>query len=275
MAGNARAQKEFEGTHPKRQKITKDELALYENTWACIPHVVCSGGQKNFGNFMESLAPRWSEGMQPSELRKAFENLVAKALFFRTTDKLVATGLGGTYKRQIVAYTLAYYIDARQKREQPVDLAMIWKTQEVDEETGTDLLHLAGQVKEQLIDSGSGRNITEWAKKEECWVQFRSKDFRVTAPKPLVTSVGSTRLVPKKPPPRPVQNRGRPSITGPSPLGDRYHVFRGVRDLKTGSKVDYFLVDPKFGEIKDYNTLGPVKMKKFDEFLERQGLEKE
>lgn len=61
----------------------------------------------------------------------------------------------------------------------------------------------------------------------------------------------------------------------PSPLGDRYHVFRGVRDLNTGRKVDYFLVDPKFGEIKDYNTLGPVKMKKFDEFLERQGLEKE
>ena len=311
-AGNARAQKEFEGTRPKNQKITKDQLALYENTWACIPHVVCSGGQKNFGNFMESLAPRWNEGMETSELRKAFENLVAKALLFRATDKLVAKELGGTYKRQIVAYTLAYYIDARRKREQPVDLAMIWKTQKVDEETGTDLCHLAGQVKEQLIDSGSGRNITEWAKKDECWVQFRSKELRITAPKPLITSGGSTRLVPKKPPPRPVQKRGRPSMTGPgktlvdatkdalgsgftnpwnrsrqpvwhyvgqsdvpSPLGDRYHVFRGVRDLNTGRKVDYFLVDPKFGEIKDYNTLGPVKMKKFDEFLERQGLEKE
>ena len=45
--------------------------------------------------------------------------------------------------------------------------------------------------------------------------------------------------------------------------------------MKTGRKIDYFLVDPKAGEIKDYITLGPVKMEKFDEFLERQGLEKE
>ncbi len=311
-AGNARAQKEFEATHPKRQKITKDQLALYENTWACIPHVVCSGGQKNFGNFMEGLAPRWNEGMEPSEIREAFENLVAKALLFRTTDKLVANGLGGTYKRQVVAYTLAYYIDARRNREQPVDLAMIWKTQEVDEETGSDLGHLARQVKKELIDSGSGRNITEWAKKEECWVQLRSKDLRITTPKPPIKSGGSTKPVPKTPPPRPVQNRRRPSVTGPgktlreatkdalgrgidnswnrskkpvwhyvgqsevqSVLGGRYHVFRGIRELKTGRKIDYFLVDQKTADVKDYSTLGPKKMEQFEEFLERQGLEKE
>ncbi len=109
-SGKASVQKRFLAEYPKRQKFGKNELALYENTWSQLPHLVCRGGQKNFVEFMERL-PESPETDVDGWHRQRFRDLVAKAVIFKSADSTVQSTFGGTYKRQVVAYTLCYLLE--------------------------------------------------------------------------------------------------------------------------------------------------------------------
>lgn len=74
--------KQFKETHPV---FTKTDLAKYENTWDQLPFQVSEGAQKNFRRFTLRLDER--KAALPDE--KYFQNLVAKAILFRRTEKLV------------------------------------------------------------------------------------------------------------------------------------------------------------------------------------------
>ena len=136
------------------------------------------------------------DGFGGGTYQKDFRRLVAKAIVFKTADKLVRDDLGGTYKRPVVAYTVAYYL---QKTDQMPDLDAIWRSQLVDPEICDSLRMVAEPLKEELISAAVGLNVTEYAKKEECWTHLKSRDFRLRPPRPLVRSSGSTPL-PKTPP---------------------------------------------------------------------------
>src|SRR5665648_150613 len=91
----------FDATHPLKQKFTKTDLAKFENTWEQLPHIVSLGAQKNFKNFMFNLKQRGK--FAPDQ--KYFEHLVAKAIIFRSTEKLISGQKYGGYRANNVAYT--------------------------------------------------------------------------------------------------------------------------------------------------------------------------
>lgn len=93
--------KEYKETHPL---FTKTDLAKYENTWDQLPWQVSEGAQKNFHKFMLRLKER--KVFVPDEVY--YQNLVAKAILFRQTEKLVQRQQYGGYRANIVTYTLAF-----------------------------------------------------------------------------------------------------------------------------------------------------------------------
>lgn len=181
QAGTPSRQRDFLSEYPKSQRFDKNNLALFENTWARLPSTVCRGGQKNYVAFLESLPdiPEGALGEVREIYRRIFRQAVAKAILFKAADGLVGRSLGGTYKRQVVAYTLAYYLEHVENRP---DLDLVWQTQAIDEATLKALGQLAGPIKELIISTGSGMNITEWTKKEECWAVIRTTDIPFRSP---------------------------------------------------------------------------------------------
>jgi len=179
LAGTPADQREFEKHYPKKQKFDKNQVALYENTWRLLPHKVCLGGQKNFVEFMLGIEESSDEGGEDPDYELIFRELVAKAILFKRADRLVLGELGGTYKRQVVAHTLAYLY---QKSGHGIDLNLIWRTQEISETTRNNISSIAAPLREELIRSARDRNITEWAKKEPCWDHLRQQDFPMAEP---------------------------------------------------------------------------------------------
>ena len=86
--------KEYKDTHPL---FTKTDLAKYENTWDQLPHQVSEGAQKNFHKFMLRLKDY--KNFVPDEAY--YRNLIAKAILFRQTEKLVQKQKYGGYRANI------------------------------------------------------------------------------------------------------------------------------------------------------------------------------
>lgn len=176
-------QREFKAVHPVSQKFTKTDLAKFENTWDQVPWIVSLGAEKNFREFMLRIERRGST-FKPDQ--DYFELLIAKALLFRSAEKLVQSLSLGGYRAQTVTYTLAKLSHATEQR---LDLRSIWRSQELRPHVVDAILDLAPHVHEELLTSAGTRNISEWAKKEDCWKAIRSLPW--TVPPDLANSLMS------------------------------------------------------------------------------------
>jgi AIPR protein len=155
-------QKVFTSTHPTTQKFTKTDLAKFEHTWDRLPHVVSLGAQKNFSRFTLRLTEQGK--FEPDDTY--FTHLVAKAILFKSTEKIVDREKFGGYRANIVTYTLAYlsFID-----EKHVDLNFIWRHQSVSPDLQQTLVIISRKIHKVITNPPDGRNVTEWCKKESCW----------------------------------------------------------------------------------------------------------
>lgn len=151
--------KQYKETHPV---FTKTDLAKYENTWDQLPYYVSEGAQKNFRRF--TLRVNEHKAMLPDE--KYYRNLVAKAILFRRTEKLVQQQQYGGYRANIVTYTLAYL---SYKTAQRIDLEKIWKGQALSQNLEHAIVDVSAIVRNIIINPPSGANVGEWCKKEKCW----------------------------------------------------------------------------------------------------------
>jgi len=179
QSGSLADQARFVAAYPVNQRFGKNEIALYENTWARLPHLVSRGGQKNFAEFLLRLdqANELLDGLVPASGRSIFRHLVAKAILFKAADRVVNRNLGGTYKRSVVTYSMAYLIEHLVGQ---IDLGRLWERQQASPDIEMALEQVAEPVKDFLIQSAGGRNITEWAKSEACWSLLRAQSFKFT-----------------------------------------------------------------------------------------------
>lgn len=157
--GTTKKRKEFKEQHPY---FTKTELAKYENTWDQLPYEVSEGSQKNFNKFTVRLAQ--NKGFIPDE--KYFHNLVAKAIMFKRTEKLVSEQKFGGYRANIVTYTLAYI---SYKTGQRIDLDKIWREQRISPAFENEIIQICPLVRDIILNAPGGANAGEWCKKEACW----------------------------------------------------------------------------------------------------------
>lgn len=166
----ARRKKEHKETHPL---FTKTDLAKYENTWDQLPFQVSEGAQKNFHKFMLRLKER--KGFVPDE--SYYRNLIAKAILFRQTEKLVQKQQYGGYRANIVTYTLAFISF---KTAQRIDLERIWKEQSLTPALEQEIIDTSRFVQQLIVNPPGGANIGEWCKKEKCWQTIRDYDHNIS-----------------------------------------------------------------------------------------------
>jgi len=169
-AGTPAKQKEWEAQNPVAQKFTKTDVAKYDHTWNQLPHLVSKGAEKNFID--------WTMSRSRSTLPESqdFERLVAKAILFRATEKIVSRLQLGGYRANVVTYALAWLSRETSGR---LDLDAIWRKQGLDGCVTDALSEIAREAFDYLTETAGSRNVTEWAKKPECWEGFKTTAIQI------------------------------------------------------------------------------------------------
>lgn len=189
-AGNVRGGgQQFDREYPKRQRIQKTDVAKVVLAWQGVPEVASLGGEKCFQKF--SLGLR--EGFVPDETY--FKTLVAQIILFRETDAIVRGQPETGYKANIIAYTLALLNFKAKNR---LDLLSIWDAQGLSKELAAWIDEAVRKVRQVIVESAAGGNVTEWSKKTKCWEAVQEIDMdapplgkhRVSAPVAGPVAVG-------------------------------------------------------------------------------------
>lgn len=165
--------KNFKLRQPASKKFTKTDLAKYLMTWLGRPHDVSRGAQKVFSIFMSELG----EILPESEFQvddDFYKNIVAKGIVFKSALSIVRQEKFPAYRANIVAYLVAYLAHRFGSQ---IDLSLIWNEQELSDELKSLLRDWAHEISSCIIETAHGRNVTEWAKKSECWSQVRELDL--------------------------------------------------------------------------------------------------
>ena len=166
--GTPARRKEWAQRNPPAQKFTKTDLAKFEHAWLGLPHLVCRGAEKNF----EQFASRLEEDGEPEVDQLFFEEVIARAIMWRSTESLF-DGLELTgYRAQSVAYAIAWVAERSGRR---VDLRTIWKQQQLPDDI-SDVLLAASREAHKFLSARAG-NVGEAAKKPDTWAEFKELDL--------------------------------------------------------------------------------------------------
>jgi hypothetical protein len=148
---------------PTARRLTKTDLAKYLTAWDRKPDIVSRGSQKNFIQFMESLAS--SDGSEvPLPDVVLYKRMIAKAKLYKDCQKLIRP-MFPAFQANITAYTYALLSERLGGR---LDLDRIWTAQGGSSQLMGQIGRWAREVDEVLRRTSGGRMISEWAKKAEC-----------------------------------------------------------------------------------------------------------
>lgn len=183
--GTTTRRREWEKVNPPDRKFTKTDMAKYEHAWLGLPHLVCQGAEKNFVKFAEYME---SAG-QPEVNLDYFRHMVAKAILWRTAEKLFDTLDLDGYRANSVAYAIAWLAEESHRR---IDLDRIWQEQRVSAYICDALKTVCNSAWEYL--TGQHGNIGEASKRVECWERFKLERIELPSrwqnelsPTPFVT----------------------------------------------------------------------------------------
>jgi hypothetical protein len=164
---------------PKERRFEKTDLAKYLNAWDGYPDQVSYGNQKNFQLFMQRQREAEVEVKRLDEAW--YRRLIAIAIVFRATVKIVRAEKFPAYQANINAYTVAclsWRTDGR------IDFEGIWRRQAISPELSALLRKWSHEVDELLRDVAGARMPTEAAKRPETWKAIRSRAPELHRPLP-------------------------------------------------------------------------------------------
>lgn len=156
--------RKFAEQSPVSKKFTKTDLAKYIQSWEQLPHIVSKGGQKNFIHLMEHLREKNGQNWRPDEVY--YKQLIAKAILFKTVQRIVRDEKIPAYRNNVTAYLVAYF---SLKLDDKIDLNEIWSRQGISQALSNMLAEWSHEINNAILGSASGRNVSEWCKKDECW----------------------------------------------------------------------------------------------------------
>ena len=164
-------EKSFKIEYPKKQKVTKTDIAKYEAVWKQRPYDVCRGAEKNYQLFVADIKRE-----KPTISALYFKNVIAKGILFNTIDGIVKSKNLGGYKANMNAYLMASISFLSNGN---LDLTYIWENQLVQKEVRQKIEQLIPIVWEHLTGGATGgnqsSNVGEWTKKPECWNKLKLK----------------------------------------------------------------------------------------------------
>lgn len=170
----------FELDNPRRQVITKTDLAKIENSWRQLPNEVSKGGQKNFDVYSKFIIEEWQH--RPLQFNdEFFKTVVAHAIVFRELEQLIPTQkdwFDGGYRANVVTFTIAKLVQiiGEQGDGKALNIQSIWRTQMISQALSAQLKVIARIMYDVITSPDQGlENVTEWCKKELAWQRAQQK----------------------------------------------------------------------------------------------------
>lgn len=171
----------FELEFPRDQLIDKTELAKFEVTFECRPHIVSRLAQKCFLDYAEKAGKAW-ESSEDQFDENWFRTVVAEAIVFRGLDRMLARAAwyqqDRGFKLQIVTYAIAWLVHHLRESGREIDLNLIWQRQELPVELAEVLAAIAPQVARTIKDAPPQmKNVGEYCKQQACWAAVSSSSY--------------------------------------------------------------------------------------------------
>jgi len=157
------AEARFKRKYDRTRRFDKAELAKYELAWLQMPQVVAAGAEKSLAIFM-NLEHGPASGGVPDE--KYYRRLVAKALLWAETDRVIGSLDLGGYKAVDVGYTIALISNRTAGR---LDLDAIARHQDPGDAWRGAVTAVAPEVHANLIRNAGARNVSSWSKTAAAW----------------------------------------------------------------------------------------------------------
>ena len=174
----------FETKNPKAQKFTKTDLAKYINSDAQEPFNVSWGAEVNMLKFQEKMEKSWDkDNKQYNEIY--YKNLIAKAILFRTIEKIISNEdwylANKGYRAQLVTYTFSKFIYEIRLLNKFFNYRKVWEKQSVPEEYYEDLANIAKMCFDTLYNPDrQHKNIGEYAKRKICWEDLNKNKYKLS-----------------------------------------------------------------------------------------------
>lgn len=177
--------KRFAVKNPKAQLLRKVDVAKFINSYEQRPHIVSRGAQFNMRNFAELISKQWNPADQNTSFNEYYwKKLIALAILFKQTEKIVSAQQWyqeiKAYRANIVTYSIAVIMHQIEKKHpsKTLDFLRIWNNQALNHELEAQLIKTTREVFDFITrDDRTTLNVTEWAKKEECWKRAQNHNF--------------------------------------------------------------------------------------------------
>lgn len=173
-------QNEFKKQYPSDKVITKVDLAKHFMSCEGFPHISSKGGEEAFKRFMEYNKQYWKyekdendEFTPLSEVTpEVYQKLVARTIInLHVTDIVESMRLQG-YRANVIYYTVAMLHHIYGNKLEILD---VWNRQALSDKWDEVIRIIADKALFFLRSSAGNRNVTQWAKQEACWVQFKDE----------------------------------------------------------------------------------------------------
>jgi hypothetical protein len=174
----------FEAENPRRQLITKTDLAKIENSWQQLPHEVSKGAQKNFDVYSKFIVAEWLHNQHQFN-DEFFKAVVAHAIVFRELEQLIPTQTDwydGGYRANIITFTISKLVQviSEQGSGRVLNLQSIWRAQAISPALSEQLKVIACVMYDVITSPEHGiENITEWCKKELAWQRAQQRQIEL------------------------------------------------------------------------------------------------
>ena len=163
-------EKSFRIEYPKNQRITKTDVAKYENGWKQRPYDVCRGAEQNYKLFVADI-----KRDKPDVTPAFYKRIIAEGILFNTIDSIVRSKNLGGYKSNMNAYIMS---SLSVLSDEKLDMMYIWENQKIQQVVVDKIEELIPIVWLHLTGASSGSqmsNVNEWSKRVECWNKLKLK----------------------------------------------------------------------------------------------------
>lgn len=119
---------------------------------------------------MELNKSFWSGNSLDKITLSFYQKLIARAIINLRVKEIVDEMKLRGYKANVLYYTTAMI---HQIYNEQIDLVEVWKEQSLSEKWDDIIRIIAEKTLSYLRESAGERNVTQWAKQEACWIQYK------------------------------------------------------------------------------------------------------
>lgn len=174
---NELEEKNFKNEFPKKQMLTKTDIAKVMTIWEMKPHIACNSREKCFASFMSSLKRN-----QTIIDATYWHKIVALSILYKDIEECFEKRCGQNgFKSRTTAYTMAAISHLSN---QSLNLTYIWKNEKVQPQLEEVIEREVVKIND-FLDQDNSRSFT---KNVKCWEDLKDMLEGHTIPASLLIS---------------------------------------------------------------------------------------